>query len=87
MSMWFPYNPYWANFPWFLWTTLGPFLLSLLHAQGLSVRLLPNNSTLGLTVTLQRVLAMAAVSGMLIYLPWDGPVMIEVDLSNTSIFE
>ena len=36
-------------------------------------------------------LAMAAVSGMLIHLPWDGPVtvtrMIEVDLSNTSIFE
>ena len=25
---------------------------------------------------------MAAVSGMLIHLPWDGPVMIEVDLSN-----
>ena len=27
-------------------------------------------------------MAMAAVSGMLIHLPWDGPVMIEVDLSN-----
>ena len=32
-------------------------------------------------------LATAAVSGMLIHLPWDGPVMIEVDLSNTSVFE
>ena len=32
-------------------------------------------------------LAMAAVSGMLIHLPWDGPVMIEVDWNNTSIFE
>ena len=53
--------------------SLGPFLSSLRHAHGLSVRLLPNNSTSGLTVTLQRVLAIAAVSGMLIHLPWDGP--------------
>ena len=88
LSTSFPYNPYWANFPWFLWETLGPFLSSLLHAHGLSVRLLLKNSTRGLTVTLQRVLAMAAVSGILIPLPWDGPVMIEVDdWSNTSIFE
>ena len=29
-------------------------------------------------------LAMAAVSGMLIHLPWDGPVMIEVDLTHLS---
>ena len=32
-------------------------------------------------------LAMAAVSGMLIHLPWDGPVMIEVDLSNEGVYE
>ena len=32
-------------------------------------------------------LAMAAVSGMLIHLPWDGPVMIEVDLSNKCVYE
>ena len=32
-------------------------------------------------------LAMAAVSGMLIHLTWDGPVMIEVDWSNARIFE
>ena len=32
-------------------------------------------------------LAMAAVSGMLIHLPWDGPMMIEVDLSNKCVYE
>ena len=32
-------------------------------------------------------LAMAAVSGMLIHLPRDGPVMIEVDLSNECVYE
>ena len=36
-------------------------------------------------MTLQRVLAMAAVSDMLIHLPWDGPVMIEIDLSNACV--
>ena len=51
------------------------------------MRLLPKNSTRGLTVTLQRIWAMAAVSGMLIYVPWDGPVTIEVDLSNACVYE
>ena len=32
-------------------------------------------------------LAMAAASGMLIHLPLDGPVMIEVDLSNECVYE
>ena len=32
-------------------------------------------------------LAMAAVSGMLIQLPLNGPVMIEVDLSNECVYE
>ena len=32
-------------------------------------------------------LAMAAVSGTLIHLPLDGPVMIEVDLSNACFYE
>ena len=32
-------------------------------------------------------LAMAAVSGMLIHLPLNGPVMIEVDLSNECVYE
>ena len=32
-------------------------------------------------------LAMAAVSGTKIHLPLDGPVMIEVDLSNACVYE
>ena len=32
-------------------------------------------------------LAMAAVSGTLIHLPLDGPVMIEVDLSSEFVYE
>ena len=32
-------------------------------------------------------MAAASVSGMLIHLQWDGPVMIEVDLSNECVYE